>query len=59
MKNLEITQNYQRVLIFRIKKEKVPSFERLNKLKFTHKKFVQEQAKRAICEYKKLLKNDE
>lgn len=39
----------------RVRKDKVPRFERLMRLVPTQKKFVIEQANRAIGEYKRLI----
>ena len=39
----------------RIKNEKVPSLKRLEKLMFTQPEFVEEQAGKAICEYKRVI----
>ena len=39
----------------RIKNEKVPSLKRLEKLMLTQPEFVEEQAGKAICEYKKVI----
>ena len=39
----------------RIKNEKVPSLKRLEKLILTQPEFVEEQAGKAICEYKRVI----
>nr|DAR81751.1 MAG TPA: hypothetical protein [Caudoviricetes sp.] len=50
-----ISYGNERVLMHRIKNEKVPSLKRLEKLMLTQPEFVEEQAGKAICEYKKVI----
>lgn len=50
-----ITENYARVLMHRVKKEAVPSYEKLRKLSPTQSEFVKEHAKRAIKKYMELI----
>lgn len=50
-----ISYGNERVLMHRIKNEKVPSLKRLEKLMLTQPEFVEEQAGKAICEYKRVI----
>ena len=50
-----ISYGNERVLMHRIKNEKVPSLKRLEKLMLTQPEFVEEQAGKAIYEYKKVI----
>ena len=50
-----ISYGNEKVLMHRVRKDKVPRFERLMRLVPTQKKFVIEQANRAIGEYKRLI----
>ena len=50
-----ISYGNEKVLMYRVRNDKVPRFERLVKLMPTQKKFVIEHANRAINEYKKFI----
>ncbi|MDA3056452.1 hypothetical protein [Campylobacter sp. CN_NA1] len=53
---MKISDNYKNVLMYRVLRERVPSFKKLEKLKSVAPKFVKEHAKRAILAYKELQK---